>query len=460
MKKVSKVVQAVLLIFMMLISALNISRSKCESQTFVFSDDFSTDSGMWEFLGSAYRDSTNQCLVLTEPIDWTSGVVFFKMTFAATFTANFSFKAGGGSGADGFAVFFYKQKYSSFSYGSTLAFNDKYPNGTYKIIPGYGIEFDNWGNIELPNLTEHADPSANHIALIKDHTGNHLIYVNDSRTEDNMWHNVSLTVEYSSIRVLVDEDLVFLWNGTIDRTFDSFGFCAGTGAANNWHIIDNFSIEIPTCSLTITTTTGGTTTPSAGSYTYTTNSTVQVTAIPDVDYIFDHWELDTINAGSANPYTVLMDNNHTLKAVFTYSPPPPLSASVNPLSASILVGQSVTFTSTVSGGYTPYTYQWFLNGNPFSGATSNNWTFTPTTSGIFYVHLKVTDDKGNTAQSDATRIVVSTVPVGGYSIPLQPSIKTDTIIPYTLLVTVLTATFITVKRKIKRAQKHSKNELE
>jgi parallel beta-helix repeat protein len=132
------------------------------------------------------------------------------------------------------------------------------------------------------------------------------------------------------------------------------------------------------------------------------------------------------------------------------APPPPLTVTISPMSALMLVGQSVTFTSTVSGGYPPYSYQWFLNGNPVSGAISNNWTFTPITSGIFYIHLKVTDDKGNTAQSDAARIVVSIVPVGGYSIPLQPSTKTNTTIPYTLLVTVLTAIFITIKRKYKR----------
>jgi parallel beta-helix repeat protein len=289
----------------------------------------------------------------------------------------------------------------------------------------------------------------------------------------------------------------------------------------------------PMYSLTIITTVGGTTDPAPGTYSYTANSRVQVTAIPNAGYFFDYWELDGVNVGSANPYAVLMDMNHMLKAVFS---PLPLTVSINPLSASILVGQSVTFTSTVLGGYPPYsyqwylnnsvvsgaasnawtftpltigtykvylkvtdssgnvaisdiatitvapqltisispmsasilvgqsvtftsttsggyplyTYQWFLNGNPVSGATSNNWTFTPTTSGIFYIHLKVTDDKGNTAQSDAARIVVSTVPVGGYSIPPQLSTKTDTVIPYTLLVTVLTATFIAVKRKYKK----------
>jgi hypothetical protein len=152
---------------------------------------------------------------------------------------------------------------------------------------------------------------------------------------------------------------------------------------------------------------GGTTDPAPGTYSYTANSSVQVTAIPNADYAFDHWELDTINVGSANAYTVLMDNNHTLKAVFAYSPPPPsLSASISRLSASILVGQSVTFTSTVSGGYSPYSYQWYLNGNPVAGATSNTWTFTPTSSGIYYVYLKVTDNVGNVENTHCFNVTV------------------------------------------------------
>jgi parallel beta-helix repeat protein len=202
-------------------------------------------------------------------------------------------------------------------------------------------------------------------------------------------------------------------------------------------------------SLTITATVGGTTNPAPGTYGYTANSSVQVTAIPDVGYLFDYWELDSVNVGSANPYALLMDKNHTLKAFF--SPiPPPLSASISPLSASINVGQSVTFTSTVSGGYTPYSYQWYLNGNPVSGATSSTWTFTPTTAGIYYVYLKVTDAKGNTAQPETARITVAAVPVGGYSIPIQVQTKAEPIIPYIALTAILTAAFIKVKRKIKK----------
>jgi len=130
--------------------------------------------------------------------------------------------------------------------------------------------------------------------------------------------------------------------------------------------------------------------------------------------------------------------------------PPPLSVSINPLSASILAGQSVTFTSTVSGGYTPYSYQWYLNGAPVSEATSNTWTFTPTTSGIYYVHLKVTDAKANTAQSDTARIAVATVPVGGYSFPIQVQTKTEPVLPYIALIATLTAVFTKLRPKTKR----------
>jgi lysozyme len=117
------------------------------------------------------------------------------------------------------------------------------------------------------------------------------------------------------------------------------------------------------------------------------------------------------NGDGVFEHTFTSDSELTQTEFLAQTAPPPLSVSISPLSASILVGQSVTFTSTVSGGYTPYSYQWFLNGNPVSGATSASWTFIPTSSGIYYVHLKVTDDKGNTAQSETARITVATVTV-------------------------------------------------
>lgn len=207
-----------------------------------------------------------------------------------------------------------------------------------------------------------------------------------------------------------------------------------------------------TYSLTVTATVGGTTTPAPGIYIYTADSTVQVTAIPSSGYVFDHWELNGSNVGSADPYSVYMDNNYALKAFFMSAPTPP-SVLISPMSASILVGQQITFTSTVSGGTPPYTYQWYLNGNPVSGATSSSWTFTPTASGIYYVYLKVTDDIGNATQSETARITVAAVPVGGCSIPTKGYLTTKPLVPYLVLLLILTSSFTMVRRKMRRRTK-------
>jgi len=46
----------------------------------------------------------------------------------------------------------------------------------------------------------------------------------------------------------------------------------------------------------------GTTNPTAGQYQVAEHSIFQVSAAASDGYVFDHWELDSVNAGSANPY--------------------------------------------------------------------------------------------------------------------------------------------------------------
>ncbi|MEM3698181.1 MAG: hypothetical protein QXQ94_11950 [Candidatus Bathyarchaeia archaeon] len=285
------------------------------SDTIIY-DDFSVDSGMWEYLGNAYRDPVNQCLVLTEPTTWQAGVAFFNITFTTSFIANFSFKVGGGSGADGFVMFFYKQNYSYAYGGGYLGFSDN-PYGH----PGYGIEFDTFLNGPFN------DPSDNHIALIQNNVDTHLIHANDTRVKDNAWHNVSVEVEDSSVKVYMDEDLIFQWNGDLNRTYNYFGFCGATGSYTNWHIIDNFSIKIPHYNLTISANYGGTTNPAPGTYTYVSGTSFEVVAVPEMGYSFDHWLLDG-EVKTENPITLVMNTNHTLEAYFVDDIPPEISEPV------------------------------------------------------------------------------------------------------------------------------------
>jgi hypothetical protein len=73
----------------------------------------------------------------------------------------------------------------------------------------------------------------------------------------------------------------------------------------------------PTYTLTMTSTSGGTTNPAPGNHTYPEGTLVSVTATAFTDYVFDHWELDSEDFGSDNPTNVTIDTNHTLEAVFT-----------------------------------------------------------------------------------------------------------------------------------------------
>jgi hypothetical protein len=202
--------------------------------------------------------------------------------------------------------------------------------------------------------------------------------------------------------------------------------------------------------LTITTTSGGTTNPLPGVYSYSSGQTVQVTAVPSSGYVLNHWEFDGTNISSSNnPYNVTMNANHTLKAVFSPAPPPP-SVSITPMSSSIPLGQSMTFTSMVTGGTSPYSYQWYLNGAPVLGATSTTWTFTPSASGVYFVYLRVIDANSNTATSGTAELLaVSTAMVGGYSVPLQKQTPAGYIAAYMFLISLFGTALVTVKRKRK-----------
>ncbi len=84
----------------------------------------------------------------------------------------------------------------------------------------------------------------------------------------------------------------------------------------------------------------------------------------------------------------------------------PLHATISPTQVRINLGQSQTFSSSVSGGTPPYTYRWYLNGTAQSGATNPTWTFTPTQTGHYNVYLNVTDSLNNKAQSNTVNDII------------------------------------------------------
>ncbi|XRH75086.1 MAG: InlB B-repeat-containing protein [Candidatus Methanosuratincola verstraetei] len=93
-------------------------------------------------------------------------------------------------------------------------------------------------------------------------------------------------------------------------------------ATDSMGIIDVKSLQVIIRTyLTITPSNGGSTSPTAGTYTYTSPQQVAVQASPSPGNCFSHWLLDGQTVYS-NPVSVIMDANHTLSPIFTAAPTP------------------------------------------------------------------------------------------------------------------------------------------
>jgi hypothetical protein len=185
----------------------------------------------------------------------------------------------------------------------------------------------------------------------------------------------------------------------------------------------------------------------ANGWWYNASTTVTLTAQPVTWYKFNYWDVDGASqSNGVNPITVSMDAPHTATAHYTFTP---LSASISPSSATICIGGSVNLASIVSGGTSPYSYQWYLDGNLVSGATSSSWTYAPTSASTHSVYFIVIDASHNTVQSDPAIITVLPKPVGGYSTALVEQAPTSLIAAYTALIALFAAILSLTRRKRK-----------
>jgi len=139
----------------------------------------------------------------------------------------------------------------------------------------------------------------------------------------------------------------------------------------------------------------------------------------------NQWTEDFTSTGSNSVYVVITDSNGysatsgTITQTVNTDPTVSISSSQNPTD----VGNTVTFTSSVSGGTAGYSYSWSINGNTY---TTSSASYSFTSSGTYSVSLSVTDAAGyvvtqtldETVNSDPTVSASSSVSSAdvGYSI--------------------------------------------
>jgi hypothetical protein len=111
-----------------------------------------------------------------------------------------------------------------------------------------------------------------------------------------------------------------------------------------------------------------------------------------------------------------------VKAVYAFS------VSINPVSVYLTFDESVTFTSTISGGVPPYTYRWYLNGSSTGWDTSAAF-FTPFLEGHWTIFVEVTDSlNGKVRSNNATIVVFPPIPLANFKYSPSHPLVSQTVI--------------------------------
>lgn len=195
-------------------------------------DYFTTNSNLWNYLGSATRTPDGK-IMLTPGSQNQVGTIWLKQAIAPPYTVTFRFQMVGSlfqtEGADGISFMFNKLQNVSPVSGGGMGF---------EVGNGYGVEFDSYSNP--------FDPSYNHISLFKNNPDHSLApaltQTSDTTIENGQWHDVKVNVGTNLLKVYVDNTLKLNWSGTIDNTYNGLGLSASTGYYYNAQYIDDVTI--------------------------------------------------------------------------------------------------------------------------------------------------------------------------------------------------------------------------
>ncbi|HEX3716865.1 MAG TPA: LamG-like jellyroll fold domain-containing protein [Verrucomicrobiae bacterium] len=99
------------------------------------------------------------------------------------------------------------------------------------------------------------------------------------------------------------------------------------------------------------------------------------------------------------------------------SGPPQLLADIEPLSPTIFIGQSVTF-SVSATGLAPLDYQWWFDNSAITGATNESYTIPNVTSNDAGTYYCVISNSVSTVNSSTATLAVQPLPANPYSLTI------------------------------------------
>jgi len=127
------------------------------------------------------------------------------------------------------------------------------------------------------------------------------------------------------------------------------------------------------------------------------------------------------DAGIYNIYATVQDyyNGTASSNSIQITVTAPLAVNASTSTSAVTVGQLVQLSASADGGAPPYTYQWYLDGNPIAGANSSSYIFAPTSAGTYSIYATIQDNANDTVSSNAIQVTVADSPS---SLPLTPMI--------------------------------------
>jgi len=194
-------------------------------------DDFSGNSGNWEYIGDAHRAGGRLEIVPASP-DMV-GVAWLKQEVRYPFVVEF--KAQTSSSGEGMVFMFHKSKSYTPAGGSSLGFQPT------------GGTADGWG-VELDTQTSYGDDSpAPHISLIHYSTDSDFWKMDTSHNfNDGKWHTYKITIEWSTITLVFDGEQIWRFSDYSFKAAGSgMGFSAASGSGGGSFKVDDFKLQTP-----------------------------------------------------------------------------------------------------------------------------------------------------------------------------------------------------------------------